>query len=74
MFMKLIKEQRHMKETKKWIQGAIEHKGALREKLGAKKGKNIPVSKIEKAEKSKNPTTRKQATLAMTLKKIGRKR
>jgi hypothetical protein len=61
-----------MKETSKFIQKAInpEHKGALRKKLGAKKGKPIPEAKLQKAEHSKNPTTRKQATLAMTLKKM----
>jgi hypothetical protein len=65
-----------MTETKKWIQKAIspDTKGVLRKKLGAKKGQDIPEAKLEKAEKSKNPTTRKQANLAMTLKKIGRKR
>lgn len=65
-----------MKEAKKFIQKAInpEHKGALRQKLGAKKGKDIPAAKLEKATHSKNPTTRKQANLAETLRKIGRER
>jgi len=57
-----------MKENKKWIQGAAIKKGALREKLHIKKGKNIPEAKLEKAEKSKNPRTRKQAILAETFK------
>lgn len=54
---------------KKWIQSAInpKSKGALRKKLGAKPGKPIPIAKLDKAEKSKNPTTRKQAVLAKTL-------
>lgn len=51
----------------KWIQGAIEHPGALRKKLKVKKGEKIPASKLEKAEHSKNPKTRKQANLAKTL-------
>lgn len=70
--MKLKKEPLKMKEDKKFIQKAInpEHKGALRRKLGVKEGQNIPVAKLKKAENSKNPTTRKQATLAMTLKKM----
>ena len=65
-----------MKETSKFIQKAInpEHKGALRSKLGAKKGRPIPAEKLKKAEHSKNPTTRKQAVLAKTLKKIGREK
>lgn len=57
-----------MKENKKWIQGADIKKGALRKKLGVKEGKNIPEAKLEKAENSKNPKTRKQAALAETFK------
>lgn len=30
----------------KWIQGAIKNPGALREKMGAKEGENIPKEKI----------------------------
>lgn len=56
-----------------WIQGAIKRPGALRKKLHAKKGKKIPVSKIEKATHSKSPTLRKEASLAMTLKKLRKK-
>jgi len=61
--------------SKKWIQDAIKpsSKGALRKKLGAKKNENIPVEKLEKATRSKDPTTRKQANMAVTLKKIGKK-
>jgi hypothetical protein len=58
------------KEKKKWIAGAIKHKGALREELHAKEGKKIPAVKLEKAEHSKNPTLRKRAVLAATLKKM----
>lgn len=53
---------------KKWIQGAIKHKGALHKSLGVPEGKKIPEKKLEKAEHSKNPTTRKRAALAETLK------
>lgn len=59
--------------TKNWIQGAIKKPGALRKKLHAKKGKKIPVSKIEKATHSKNPTLKKEANLAMTLRKLRKK-
>ena len=64
-----------MKETNKFIQKAInpQHKGALRKKLGAKEGMPIPADKLKKAENSKNPLTRKQATLAMTLKSLRKK-
>jgi len=53
-----------------WISGAIKHPGALRAKLGIKEGKTIPAKALEKATHSKNPTTRKQADLAVTLKKL----
>jgi hypothetical protein len=57
----------------KWIQEAIKHKGSLRKSLHAKKGKKIPEAKLEKAEHSKNPKTRKRAVLAETLKKMHHK-
>lgn len=52
----------------KWIQGAIKHKGALHKTLGVPEGKKIPEKKLKKAERSQNPTTRKRAQLAETLK------
>jgi len=52
----------------KWIKGAIKHKGALHKSLGVPEGKKIPEKKLKKAEHSKNPTTRKRAFLAETLK------
>lgn len=58
----------------KWIQKAIKNKGALRKSLGVKKGQKIPEKKLEKAEHSKNPKTRKRAVLAETLKKMRRKK
>ena len=54
----------------KWIQGAIKHPGALHKELHVKKGEKIPESKLKKAEHSKNPTLRKRANLAETLKKM----
>lgn len=62
--------RRVMKKTKNWIAGAIKKPGALRKTLGVPKGKKIPASKLKKAEHSKNPTTRKRANLAETLKKM----
>ena len=56
-----------------WVAGAIEHPGALRKKLKVKEGEKIPASKLKKAEKSKSPTLRKEATLAITLKKMHNK-
>ena len=59
--------------TKKWIQGAIKHKGALHKSLGVPEGKKIPEKKLKKAEHSKNPTLRKRAVLAETLKHLRRR-
>ena len=63
------------KGKKLWIQEALgpSSKGKLRAKLHVKEGKNIPAGKLEKAEHSKNPTTRKQAVLAKTLSKLRKK-
>ena len=54
----------------KWIAGAVggKSKGALHRALNVPEGKKIPEKKIEKAEHSKNPTMRKRAALAETLK------
>ena len=60
--------------AEKWIQGAIKKPGALRKKLGAKAGKKLTSKQLAKASKSKNPTTRKQANLAKTLRKISAKK
>lgn len=60
-------------EKKKWIQAAIEKEGSLRKTLKAKEGKNIPVSKLEKAAK-KGGKTGKRARLALTLRKLAKKK
>ena len=59
--------------AKKFIQEAIKHPGALHKSLHVPEGKKIPASKLKKAEHSKNPTTRKRAVLAETLKKMHHK-
>ena len=59
--------------AEKWIQKAIKHKGALRNSLHVKEGEKIPASKLKKAEHSKNPTTKRRAVLAETLKKMHKK-
>lgn len=61
------------KMAKKWIQDMHMKKGALHKDLGVKKGVKIPEAKLEKAEHSKNPKTRKRANLAETLKKMHKK-
>ena len=55
--------------AKKWIQGAIKKPGALRKALHAKKGKDIPMSKLKSAAK-KGGKMAKRANLAMTLRKF----
>lgn len=61
--------------AKKWIQEAIkpEKKGALHKALGVPQGKKIPLAKLEKAEHSKNPTLKKRAVLAETLRGLKKK-
>ena len=56
--------------AKKWIQDMHMKKGALRKELHVKEGEKIPEKKLEKAEHSKNPVTKKRAVLAETLKKM----
>jgi hypothetical protein len=56
--------------AEKWIQKAVKKPGALHKSLGVPKAEKIPTAKLKKAEKSKNPTLRKRAVLAETLKKI----
>ena len=53
-----------------WIKDAIKKPGALRNTLKVKEGEKIPLSKLKKAEKSKNPKTKKRAILAETLRKM----
>jgi hypothetical protein len=54
--------------AKKWIQKAIKHPGALHSQLGVPQGQKIPASKLAKASHSSNPTLRRRANLAKTLK------
>ncbi len=56
--------------ARKWIQKAIKHPGALHRSLGVPAGEKIPESKLEKASHSSNPTTRRRANLAKTLRKM----
>jgi hypothetical protein len=56
--------------SEKWIQKAIKHPGKLHRDLGVPQGKKIPAKKLAKAEHSKNPSIRREANLAQTLKKL----
>lgn len=61
-----------MAKDKKWIQKAVEKPGALRKALNVPKGKNIPASKLKKAEKAPGKLGQR-ARLAATLKKMKKK-
>jgi hypothetical protein len=52
----------------RWIQGAIRHPGALHRQLGVPQGQKISAAKLAKAVHSNNPTLRRRANLAETLK------
>ena len=62
-----------MAKDRKWIQKMHMKKNALRDTTKTPKGKNISAKALNKASKSRNPTTRKQASLAKTLKGFRRK-
>jgi hypothetical protein len=51
-----------------WIQGMHMKKGALHQQLHIPAGQKIPEAKIAKAAHSSNPTLRRRAILAKTLK------
>lgn len=57
----------------KWIAGAIKNPGSLHKELKVPAGQKIPEKKLEKAENSKNPSLRKKAVLAETLKGFRKK-
>ena len=59
--------------SKNFIQKAIKKPGALRKSLGIKKGEQIPASKLKAAAKKKGKMGQR-ARLAMTLKKLNRKK
>lgn len=49
------------------------NRGKLRKKAGTKKGNKIPVSKLRRMKRSKNPKTRKRATFALNARKWNKK-
>lgn len=55
--------------TKKWIQEAIKHPGALHKQMHIPIGEKIPMGKLEKAAE-KGGKLGKRARLAMTLRKL----
>jgi len=69
----MARRKRNIKKPKKWIQAIGMEKGALSRQLGVPEEKNIPVSTLRKAAK-KSGTLGKRARLALTLKKLGRRK
>lgn len=73
-----------MAKKKFWIQDAVKRPGALRKKLHALKGKNIPEGKVDKAASAKGKPgkkmskgkllTKKQALFAQNMKALREKR
>ncbi len=58
------------KHMHNWISGAVEHPGALHRALHVKSGEKIPAKKLTKALHSDNPTLRRRAQFAKTMRKI----
>lgn len=58
-----------MARKKSGIRIKKSNRGKLRKSTGTKKGKKIPVSKLRKMKKSKDPKTRKRATFALNARK-----
>jgi hypothetical protein len=50
-----------------WIKGAVRNQGALHRALGIPEDKPIPESKLEQAQRSRDPHIRRMAHLAETL-------
>lgn len=61
------------KRKKKFISSAIKKPGALRKTAGVKKGQKIPVSTLRRLAK-KSGKTGQRARLALTLRKMNRRR
>ena len=59
---------------KKPIRIKPENRGKLRKSTGTKKASKIPVSKLQKLAKSKNPKTRKRAQFALNARKWNKKK
>lgn len=59
-----------MAKKKSGINIKKSRQGSLRKALGVKKGQKIPVSKLRKAARSKNPKRRAKAQFALNARKF----
>ncbi len=62
------------KSSSKWIQNAIKNPGSFTAYCKRKGYKGVTQACINEGKKSKNPTIRRRANLAQTLRKMARKR
>lgn len=62
--------QNPLQQPAHFIQGAIKHPGALHAELHVPQGQTIPQQKLTAATHSQNPTERRRAVLAETLKNM----
>jgi hypothetical protein len=69
----VVAAKKGSKKPKFWIKKAIKKPGALRSQLGVKEGETISDSKLKSASK-KSGKLGKRARLAVTLKKISRRK
>ena len=60
-------------KRKKPIRIKKSNQGKLRKSTGTKKGEKVPVSKLRKLAKSKNPKTRKRAQFALNARRWSKK-
>jgi hypothetical protein len=69
-----MRKKSSKKKNVKWIQKAHLKTGALSKTLGIPEKKDIPMSILRKEKKSKNKKTAKRANLAITLKKLAKRK
>ena len=62
-------KRKRRRRKKSGIHIKKKNRGKLRKTAGVKKGRKIPVSKLRKMKRSKNPKTRKRATFALNSRK-----
>ena len=68
------KKKKSKKSDKRWIQKAIKKPGAFTEWCRRRGYSGVTQACIEEGKRSKNPTVRRRAYLAETLRKIAKKR
>lgn len=62
------------RKRRKRIHIKKKNRGKLRKAAGTKKGNKIPVSKLRRMKRSRDPKTRKRANFALNARKWGRKK